>query len=80
MLLSRITPIDPYKLIKILRKIGFTPIRQKGSHVILSDGRGRRTVIPVHPGRRVKPSLVRAIISEVGISREEYFELLRKDC
>lgn len=78
--MPKIGPIDPYKLIKLLSKLGFKPIRQKGSHVILANGRGARIVVPVHPGRRVKPGLVRVIIAEAGITREKYFELLEKDC
>ena len=78
--MPKIGPVDPYKLIKLLSKLGFKPIRQRGSHVILTDGRGTRIVVPVHPGRKVKPGLIRVIIAEAGISREEYFELLERDC
>jgi len=78
--LPRITPIDPYKLVKILGKAGFKPVRRKGSHVILIDDRRVRIVVPIHPGRPVKPGLVRAIIREAGLTRKRYFELLEKDC
>jgi predicted RNA binding protein YcfA (HicA-like mRNA interferase family) len=37
-----------------------------------------RIVIPVHPGKKVKPGLVRAIMREAGISREEFFKILKK--
>lgn len=37
-----------------------------------------RIVVPVHPGKSVKPGLVRAIIGEAGISREEFFKLLEE--
>jgi len=37
-----------------------------------------RIVIPVHPGREVKPGLVRAIIKEAGITREEFIKLLKE--
>jgi len=67
--LPRITPIDPYKLFKIL---------SKGSHIILLLM--LRGLVPGHPGRLVKPGLVRAIIGEAGLTRERYFELLEKDC
>jgi len=78
--LPRITPIDPYKLIKILNKVGFRPVRQKGSHVILMNEQRTRIVVPVHPGRKLKPGLVRVIIKEAGLTREKYFELLERDC
>ncbi len=78
--MRKITPVNPYDLIKLLSKVGFKPVRQRGSHVILINDRGVRIVVPVHPGRKVKPGLIRVILAEAGISREEYFELLERDC
>jgi len=78
--LPRVTPIDPYKLIKILNKIGFNPVRQKGSHVILMNEQRTRIVVPVHPGKKLKPGLVRVIIREAGLTREKYFKLLKENC
>jgi len=56
---------------------GFQVVRRKGSHVILMKG-NMRTVVPVHPGKEVKPALVRAIIREAELTREKFFELLEK--
>jgi len=76
--LSRILPLKPNKLIKVLQKAGFQPVRRKGSHVILMNERRTRIVIPVHPGKEVKPTLVRAILKEAGLSREEFNKLLEQ--
>jgi predicted RNA binding protein YcfA (HicA-like mRNA interferase family) len=65
-------------LIKILEKFGFRVVRQKGSHVIMMNEEKTRIVIPVHHGRKVKPGLVKAIMREAGISREEFFKILKK--
>jgi len=46
--------------------------------MILMDDRKIRIVIPVHSGREVKPGLVRAIIKETGLSREDFFKLLEE--
>jgi len=35
-------------------------------------------VIPVHPGKDIKPRLIRAIIKEAGLSREDFFKLLKE--
>jgi len=37
-------------------------MRQKVSHVIMMNEKGVRVVIPVHPGKNVKPGLIRATI------------------
>ena len=78
--MPRITPIDPYRLIKLLSKLGFKPIRQRGSHVILMNEQGVRIVVPVHPGRKIKPGLIRIILTEAGLTREKYLKLLEEDC
>ena len=75
--MPKISPIDPYKIIKILEKEGFKVVRQKGSHVIMINDKKTRIVIPVHPGKDIKPGLSRAILQEAGISREKYFKLLK---
>jgi len=76
--LPKIPPLKPNKLIRILEKTGFKVIRQKGSHVIMMNDRKTRIVIPVHPGKDIKPGLVRAITREAGISREKFLKLLKE--
>jgi len=76
--LPKISPTNPQKLIKILQTAGFKVIRQKGSHVIMINDRKTRIVIPVHPRKNVKPGLIRAIIKEAGLSREDFFKLLKE--
>ncbi len=78
--MPKITPINPYKLIKILGKIGFKPVRQKGSHVILMNEQKVRIIVPVHSGKKLKPGLIRTIVREAGLTREKYFKLLEEDC
>ena len=76
--MPKIRPLSSQRLIKILEKIGFKIIRQKGSHVIMINDRDTRIVIPVHPGKDVKPGLIRAIIKEAGLSREEFLRILKE--
>ena len=74
--MPKIKPLDPHKLIRILQKAGFEVVRQKGSHVIMIDDKRTRIVVPVHPGKSIKPGLIRAIIRESGLSREDFLKLL----
>ncbi|MEM3608178.1 MAG: type II toxin-antitoxin system HicA family toxin [Candidatus Bathyarchaeia archaeon] len=76
--MSKITPLNPHKLIKVLQKAGFRILRQKGSHIIMIDDKETRVVIPVHLGKDVKPGLIRAIIKEAGLGREEFLKLSRE--
>jgi predicted RNA binding protein YcfA (HicA-like mRNA interferase family) len=70
-------PVSADKLIKILAKTGFKPIRQKGSHVILRHLDGRTTVIPKHPGEEVGRGLPMKILRDVGLTKEEYLKLIK---
>lgn len=47
---GKISPMPPEKVIKVLEKVGFSVIRQKGSHVFLRHPDGRTTVVPFHKG------------------------------
>ena len=64
------------ELIKILNKFEFQIIRQKGSHVYLKHQDGRCTVVPLHPGRDIGRGLLKRILNEAEISREEFLEKL----
>ncbi|GEM_PF-640046 len=75
--MPKIGPVPAEKLIKILIHEGFQVVRRKGSHVIPMK-ENARTVVPVHPSKEVKPALVRAIIQEAKLTREKFFELLKK--
>jgi predicted RNA binding protein YcfA (HicA-like mRNA interferase family) len=55
--LFRIHPVNPQKLVEVLRKVGFKVVWQKGSHVIMMNDKKTR-IVPVHPGKEVKPGLI----------------------
>jgi len=76
--LPKIPPINSIQLIKILGQEGFKVIRQKGSHVILINKEKTRIVIPLHPGKDIKPGLLRAILREAGINREKFLKIKEK--
>jgi predicted RNA binding protein YcfA (HicA-like mRNA interferase family) len=51
-------------LIAFLETIGFTVIRQRGSHVRMKSDDGRFTSVPIHSGEEVPKGLLRKIIRE----------------
>ena len=44
----------------------------------MMDAKKNRIVIPMHPGRDIKPGLTRAILKEAGLSREMFQKLLKE--
>ena len=56
----------------ILARLGFSEIRQRGSHRQYRHLDGRGTTIPFHPGRDVSPTLLRQIAKDIGLSVEEF--------
>jgi predicted RNA binding protein YcfA (HicA-like mRNA interferase family) len=74
----KLKAIPAEKLIKVLAKIGFKQIRQRGSHLILKNQDGRVTVVPIHKGELIGRGLLSAIIRDTGLKREEFLKLLEE--
>ena len=74
--MPKLSPISAKELIKILEKQGFERVHQKGSHVRMKHLDGRRTSVPVHAGEKVGVGLLRKILRDCNITRNE-FEVLK---
>ncbi|MHA1292667.1 MAG: type II toxin-antitoxin system HicA family toxin [Promethearchaeota archaeon] len=74
--MDKLNPIKPEKLVKILKKLGYEEIRQRGSHKIFRNIDGKMTVIPFHKGETIGRGLLLKILKNIGISREEFLKLL----
>lgn len=70
--MSRLPRLRGKQIIRTLQKLGFSIIRQKGSHVFLSHPDGRSTVVPVHGGETIGPGLFHKILSDAEVEAE-YF-------
>jgi|TARA_Y100000294_G_C8421116_1_gene282847 predicted RNA binding protein YcfA (HicA-like mRNA interferase family) len=76
--MTKLIIISGKKLCKILEKIGFEKVQGKGSHVRFKHSDGRRTVIPIHGNENIGKGLLREILKQIRLSKEEYEELRRK--
>jgi len=66
-------------LVTFLETLGFTIIRQKGSHVRMKSDDGRYTTVPVHSGGEIPKGLLRKIIREdLEMELEEFAEAYKK--
>lgn len=76
--MSRLPIIDSKSFEKILLKLGFTFIRQKGSHAFYRHPDGRYTTLPHHPGRDLGRSPTRRILKEINLSPEDFTDILKE--
>ncbi len=71
--MHRLSSIDGRQLIKILcNKFGFRAIRQKGSHVTLTNGIIYVTV----PAKEIRVGLLSVILKDCGITVQEYLDAI----
>ena len=74
--MTRLPVVDFKTMDRLLRKLGFDPVRQRGSHIFYRHAGGRTTTLPSHPGRDLARPLVREILREIEITVEQYREHL----
>ena len=70
----KIPLLSSRELCKFLEKEGFQAIRQKGSHIFYRHPDGRTTVVPQHTNKEIKRGLLKQILNEIGMGREEFFK------
>ena len=76
--MSRLRIINAKKIEKLLFKLGFEKVRQKGSHVFYRHPDGRTTTVPHHSGRDLARPLIKEILKGIELSAEQYEEALKK--
>ena len=74
--MTKLPVVKSRDLEKVLFKLGFNKVRQKGSHAFYRHNDGRYTTIPHHPSRDLSPILVLKILKEINLSREEFEKLI----
>ena len=57
---------------RILERLSFVNVRQRGSHVQYRHADGRGTTVPMHKGRDISPPLLRQIARDIGLTAEEF--------
>jgi predicted RNA binding protein YcfA (HicA-like mRNA interferase family) len=62
--------------VKAAHKIGYVWDHTEGSHMILLHRSGRRLSVPRH--KELGRGLLRSLIRDAGLSREEFTRLLRE--
>ena len=67
--------LKPAEVVAILGRLGFSEVRQRGSHKQFRHPDGRGTTVPFHKGRDISPILLRQIARDIGL---DVSDLLRE--
>ncbi len=74
--MPRLTPLKFADVFRKLRQLGYVGPIPGGRHMrMIHPQTGKIIPVPAHGSRDVSVGLIRAIITEVGITREEWINL-----
>ena len=76
--MSKLPIVNATLMARMLRRMGFELLRQKGSHAYFQHADGRATVIPMHRGEDLGRGLIRTILRDIEVSPDEFVRLLRE--
>ena len=65
------------RVLQVLQRTGFEVVRLRGSHVRLRHPDGRVVTVPVHGGDELGRGLLRKILRDAELTREQFQDLLR---
>jgi predicted RNA binding protein YcfA (HicA-like mRNA interferase family) len=64
--------LKPREVILLLELLGFTEVRQRGSHKQFRHIDGRCTTVPFHAARDISPVLLKQIAKDIHLSVEQF--------
>ena len=62
------------EVVKVLDRLGYRLVRQKGSHMLFKKD-GNLVVVPKH--KEIRPGTLLNIIDQIGLTKQEFIKLLR---
>jgi len=71
--------VSGHQVIRVLERIGYQIVRQKGSHIRLRDENDPEHLpITVSDHRTLKPGLLRQILRDANLTVDEFVDLLQR--
>lgn len=74
--MTRLRLVAYRELKKVAEAAGYQWVRREGSHNVFRHAEGRIVVIPDHGAQVIVRPLLRKILRDLGISREDYHRIL----
>lgn len=71
--MSKLKIITSIQMCKLLERVGFFEVRQKGSHKFYRSSTNKTTVVPMHAGD-LDRTLIRKILKDIDMSIDKYNE------
>jgi len=68
----KLRPAKPQDVCRVLGKLGFTLIRQSGSHAVYRHPDVKWTTVPIHKGKDVAVGTLRKILKDANITIEHF--------
>ncbi|HKT46672.1 MAG TPA: type II toxin-antitoxin system HicA family toxin [Candidatus Acidoferrales bacterium] len=75
--MPKLPSVSGERVVRALKRAGFTELRQKGSHVSLEKRMGEqtfKTVVPMHP--ELAKGTLSDILKQSGLKLQEFLDLL----
>ena len=69
--MGKIPVLKSREVVRILERMGFVEVRQRGSHKQFNHDHGEFTTVPMHQGRDISPFLLRKIAEDIKTTVEE---------
>ena len=73
--MAKLPAVSGDDVVRALKKIGFTRVSQRGSHVKLRHPDGRVVIVPMH--KELASGTLRSILRQSGLTVDEFIKLLR---
>lgn len=73
---DRLPTLKARDVVRVLRKLGFYEVRQKGAHICFKHPDRRFTLVPSHAGEDISRGLLRQILREIKLTPEEFSKYL----
>lgn len=74
--MGNVPVLKPQQVVSVLQKLGFSEVRQKGSHKQFRHMDGRCTTVPFHQGRDISPILLRQIIKDINMTIDDFLKYI----
>ncbi len=74
--MGRMPTLRAMDVISALQRLGFEIAWQTGSHITLKHSNGRTVRVPFHGSRDLGRGIVRTIIRDAGVTRQQFLDAL----